>query len=124
MRLAGRADGNLDVLAQIGQELHQTLDREHPRAVAHQRGDVRLLDAEDRAGLRLGEAARPDERVDLQRQARLPLPSSKRIRSFLFFILSRYIVGAVVRCAPAACRLPGATRDEPEPSRVGQSARP
>jgi hypothetical protein len=60
----------LDVLAKLGQELHQALDREQPRPVAHQTRDVRLLDAEDLAGHGLREAARLDDPVDLQRQAR------------------------------------------------------
>jgi hypothetical protein len=40
-------------------------------AVAHQRRDVRLLDAEDFARLRLRQAARLHDPVDLQREPRL-----------------------------------------------------
>jgi hypothetical protein len=69
--LAGRADGDLNVLAKLGQELHQPLDREHPGPVAHQGRDMRLLDTKDLAGLRLRESARLDDLVDLERQPRL-----------------------------------------------------
>src|SRR5437867_3852786 len=37
MLLARRAHGDLHVLPEMGQELHQALDRKHPRPVAHQR---------------------------------------------------------------------------------------
>ena len=67
MLLARRADSDFHVLAEVRQKLHQALDRKHPRAIPHQRGDVRLLDAEDLAGLGLGQTARLDELVDLQR---------------------------------------------------------
>src|SRR5712691_3971268 len=51
---AGRAHADPDVLAESGQELHQSLDGEDAGTVPHQRGNVRLLDAEDFPGLRLG----------------------------------------------------------------------
>src|SRR2546425_3867420 len=41
--LARGAHRDLDVLAKVGQKLHEALDRKHPRPVAHQRGDVRLV---------------------------------------------------------------------------------
>ena len=69
--LARGAHCDLDVLAKVGQKLHEALDRKHPRPVAQQRGDVRLLDAKDAASLGLGEATRFDDLVDLQRQTRL-----------------------------------------------------
>jgi hypothetical protein len=57
LRLPCRLHRDLHVLSQSGEELDQTRDREIAGAVAHQRGDVRLLDAEDCAGLRLGKQA-------------------------------------------------------------------
>jgi len=71
MLLARRAHGDLHVLPEMGQELHQALDRKHPRPVAHQRRDVRLLDAKDCPSPGLGEAAVFDDPVYLQREARL-----------------------------------------------------
>jgi hypothetical protein len=43
-------------LSERGEKLQQPSDREISRAVAHQRGDVRLLNAKDFADLRLREA--------------------------------------------------------------------
>ena len=36
MLLARRAHGDLDVLPEIGQELHEAVDRKRPRTIAHQ----------------------------------------------------------------------------------------
>jgi hypothetical protein len=66
---ARRADCDFNVLAEVSQKLHQALDRKRPGAIPHQRGDVRLLDAEDLARLGLGQTARLDELVYLQGQA-------------------------------------------------------
>jgi len=44
----------------------QPADREVACAIAHQRGDVRLLDPEQLSGLRLRQAALLDDLVDLQ----------------------------------------------------------
>ena len=71
MLLARRAHGDLDVLPEMGQELHQALNRKHARPVAHQSRDVRLLDAKDFPSPALGEAAVFDDPVYLQREARL-----------------------------------------------------
>lgn len=98
-RLPGRLDSDLHVLSERRQEFHQPPNREIAGAVAHQRGHVRLLDAQNLAGMRLGEAARLDDLVDLQRQLalsnscsgfgrsrsakKLPLPTSARALAFL-----------------------------------------
>src|SRR5437879_11829383 len=71
MLLARRAHGDLRVLPEMGQELYQALDRKHLRPVAHQRRDVRLLDAKDCPSPGLGEAAVFDGLVYLQRETRL-----------------------------------------------------
>jgi hypothetical protein len=68
LRLARRLHRDLNVLAERGQKLDQPPDREIPGAVAHQCRDVRLLDAEELARLRLGQPARLDDLVDLQRE--------------------------------------------------------
>jgi hypothetical protein len=60
--------GDLDVLAEGGEEVHEALDGKGAGAVAHQGGNVRLLDAEDLAGIGLLEAALFDEAVNLQRK--------------------------------------------------------
>jgi hypothetical protein len=60
--------GNLDVLAESGEKVHEALDGEGTGAVAHQSRDVRLLDAEDLAGFGLLEAAFFDEAVNPQRE--------------------------------------------------------
>jgi hypothetical protein len=51
---ASRLHRDLDVLPERSEKLDQAADGEIARAVAHQRGDVGLLDAEDFAGLCLG----------------------------------------------------------------------
>ena len=68
MRLARGTDGYLDVLSKCGKKLHQALDGERSRAITHQRRNVRLLDAEYFAGLRLRDAELPDETVDSKRK--------------------------------------------------------
>ena len=44
---ASRFDVDFNVLSQSGEEFHQPPDRKIPGTVAHQRGDMRLLDSED-----------------------------------------------------------------------------
>ena len=66
MFLARGRHGDLDVLAEGGEEVHQAFDGKGAGAVAHQGGNVRLLDAEDLAGIGLLEAAFLDEAVDLE----------------------------------------------------------
>ncbi len=58
--------GNLHVLPEGGEKIHQPFDGESARAVAHQGGDVRLLDAQDPSGFGLPEAAAFDKTVNLQ----------------------------------------------------------
>ena len=70
MFLVCRPDGNLHVLAQGGEKIHETLDGEGAGSVAHQGRDTGLLDAEDFPRLRLSEAALLDETVNLQGEAR------------------------------------------------------
>ena len=60
--------GNLHVLPERGEKIHEPFDREGAGAVAHQRGHVGLLDAEDLSGFRLGKAALVDEPINLQCQ--------------------------------------------------------
>ena len=55
-------------MAEGGKKIHQALDGETAGGVAHQRGDVRLLDAEDFAGLGLRQVALLDEAVNLERE--------------------------------------------------------
>ena len=54
--LAGRPYGNFDVLAERGQKVHEPLDREVARLPTHQTGNMRLPDAQNRAGLCLCES--------------------------------------------------------------------
>src|ERR1700682_826824 len=68
LRLARRLHCDLDVLAERGQKLDQPADGEIFGAVAYQRRDMRLFDAEELGHLRLGQAARLDDLVDLQRE--------------------------------------------------------
>src|SRR5262249_26752131 len=70
-RLPRRLHCDLHVLPERSQELDQPPDGEIASTVAHQRRHVRLLDAESLAGLHLGQAARLDDPVDLQRQTSL-----------------------------------------------------
>jgi len=58
--------GDLDVLAEGGEKVHETLNGKGTGAIAHQGGNVRLIDAENLAGFSLLEAAFFDEAVDLQ----------------------------------------------------------
>jgi len=57
---------DLHVLAERGEEVHEAFDGKGGGAVAHQCGNVRLLDAENLSRVRLLEAASLDEAVDLQ----------------------------------------------------------
>jgi hypothetical protein len=41
MLLAGRPDGDFNVLAQSREELHEPSDREVTRAIPHQQGDLK-----------------------------------------------------------------------------------
>lgn len=60
--------GDLDVLPEGGEKVHETFDGEGAGAVAYQGRDVRLLDAEDFSSFDLREAASFDETIDLQRK--------------------------------------------------------
>src|SRR5713101_9655742 len=71
LRLARRLDGDLHVLPKRGEKFDEAADGKITGAVAHQRGYMRLLDAENLSSLRLGEAALTDDLVDLQCQASL-----------------------------------------------------
>jgi hypothetical protein len=67
-RLPRRLHGDPHVLPERGQKFHQPPHGEVPRAIAHERRDMRLLDAEHFASLRLRQPARLDDLVDLQLQ--------------------------------------------------------
>src|SRR5260370_35668945 len=73
MLRSGWPHSDFDILPKGGQKVHQTLDREVTRLPAHQTGNVRLSNAQYRAGLRLREFSVLDEPVDLQREAGLEL---------------------------------------------------
>src|SRR5450755_4799672 len=62
--LAGRPHGDLHVLAEGGQKVHEPLDREVAGLPTHQTGNVRLPDAQNRAGLGLCESPILDQPVD------------------------------------------------------------
>lgn len=64
MRLACGPDGNLNVLSQSGEEVHQAFYRKRSRAVAHHPRDVGLFAPEDLSGFGLRDAALFDEAVD------------------------------------------------------------
>ena len=66
MFLVGGPYGNLHVLPKGGEKVYEAFDREGAGTVAHQGGDIGLLDAEDVPGFGLDKAARLDEAVDLQ----------------------------------------------------------
>jgi len=63
---AGGADGDLDVLAEGGEELHEAADAEVSGTIAHEEGDLGLLDAEDFGDFDLGQAAVLEDGIDLQ----------------------------------------------------------
>ena len=66
--LASGLHGDLHVLAEGGEKVHEALDGKGTGAVAHQGRNVRLLDAEDLAGFGLLEAPFFDEAINMQRQ--------------------------------------------------------
>jgi len=71
MVLAAGADGDLNVLAERREELHEASNREVSRAVAHQQRNLRLLHAEDFGDLHLGHAGVLEDGIDLQGELRL-----------------------------------------------------
>lgn len=66
MWFAGGADGDLDVLAEGGEEFHEAADAEVAGAVAHEEGDLGLLDAKNCGDFDLGQAAVFEDGIDLQ----------------------------------------------------------
>jgi hypothetical protein len=66
MPLARRPDGDLDVLSQSGEEVHEAFDRKGTGAVAHQSRDVGLFDPENFSCFGLCNAPLFDEAVDSQ----------------------------------------------------------
>jgi hypothetical protein len=68
MALTRGPHGDFDVLPQRGEEFQETLNGERSGAVAHQRRDMRLLDAENLARFGLRDATLLDEAVDLYRE--------------------------------------------------------
>src|ERR1035438_4933935 len=73
MFLAGWPHGDFNVLAQGGQKVHEPLDGEVAGLPAHQTGNMRLPDSQNRASLCLGESAILDQQVDLERDPGLEL---------------------------------------------------
>ena len=59
------SDGDLNVLAQGREKVHQAFNREGPRLAAREARDMRLLDTQNLSGLGLGEAAGFDEAINL-----------------------------------------------------------
>ena len=47
MRFAGGADADLEIVAESGEKLHEAADAKVASAMAHQQGNLRLLDAEN-----------------------------------------------------------------------------
>jgi len=70
MLLARWFDSDLDILPQGCEKLHEALDRERAGAVAHQCGDVGLLNAEKLPRFGLGQPALLDQAKDLQCEPR------------------------------------------------------
>ena len=66
MWFAGGADGDLDVLSEGGEEFHEAADAEVAGAVAHEEGDLGLLDAEDFGDFDLGQVAVLEDGIDLE----------------------------------------------------------
>jgi len=54
---AGGADGDFDVLAEGGEKFHEAADAEVAGAVAHEQGNLGLLNAENFGEFDLGRAA-------------------------------------------------------------------
>src|SRR5262249_16207931 len=71
MRLPCRLYRDFHVLPESREKLGQTSDRKIAGTVAHERGDMGVLDAQDLAGLGLCQATCCDQFVDLQSQAGL-----------------------------------------------------
>ena len=66
MLFAGGSDRDFDVLAEGGEKFHQATDAEVAGTVAHEQGDLGLLDAEDFGQFDLGQAAGFEDGIDLQ----------------------------------------------------------
>ena len=64
---ASRFDVDFNVLSQSGEEFNQSPDRKISGTVAHQRGDMRLLDSEDFPSFCLCEVAFLNDAINLKR---------------------------------------------------------
>ena len=71
--LAGRPHGNFNVLAERGQKVHEPLDGEVAGLPAHQTGNMRLPDAQNRTSPCLCESSILDRPVNLDSEAGLEL---------------------------------------------------
>jgi hypothetical protein len=69
--LAGQPHGKFNVLAEGGQKVHEPLDGEVAGLPTHQTGNMRLPNAQHRAGLCLCESPILDQPVDLEPEAGL-----------------------------------------------------
>jgi hypothetical protein len=66
MFLAGRPDGDFNVLAQSREKFHEASDGKVTRAVPHKQGDLRLLHAQNFGDLDLCHATALEDRINLQ----------------------------------------------------------
>ena len=76
MLLASGVDRDFDVLAECGEEVHESLHGEAAGAVPHEPRHVRLLDSQEQPSARLCQVAFLEDAVDLERQSclqQLPL---------------------------------------------------
>jgi len=71
MLLARRPYDDVHVLSKRGEEVHEALDGKGPRPVTHQRGDMRLPDAENLSRFRLLQATPFDQLINSQRELSL-----------------------------------------------------
>jgi len=70
MFLASGSDSDFDILPKGCEKFHEALDRERAGAVAHQCGDVGLLDAEEITRFGLGQTALLNQAVNSQCEPR------------------------------------------------------
>jgi hypothetical protein len=103
MLLARRSYRDFNILSKGSKKLNKAFHRKGAGAVAHQCRDVRLLDAEDFSCIRLLEAPRLNEPVNLQCEPRFPKLLLRMREAEIGENISAIVVDRELFCIAALC---------------------